>query len=960
MYHFQSNPAFTMFRVAAPRATSVHSLPCGRDMRQHLVRRRLQSAGHITATLAFALVLSRTADAQSGTIQGKVTDGQGSLVVGALVTVDQSGARTTTSGRGLYSLSGVSAGARTLRVRQLGYAPDAVAVTVIAGKVTVADVVMKQSAQQLAPVRTVVGSRAKHAAAEELAVPVDVFTVEELKRSGSTETTQILANLSPSVNFPKQAVTDATEIVRPFTLRGLSPDHSLVLINGQRRHTTALLNVFSNGSAPGSSGVDLNAFPSSAIDRIEVLRDGASTQYGSDAIAGVVNLVLKDGAFTPFVNTSIGQYRPGNGFRNDGTTADVAGGVGFNIGRGSLGLFGQYLNRDATNRACPDGSFPDLNGVRDSVANCAVIIKRTGVPQPNVHWGDGLERDLHSFANLRLPLNADGTTEFYAFGGYSDREGTGNGFFRKPRNSRNWSQIYPLGFLPEFRPNVTDYSAAAGVKGNVSGWAVDVGSNYGFNGFEFNLRNTLNSSLGPSLTVPTAPGPDGRLGTADDPGIPNQTAFYAGAVRRGEFNATINASRPLELGLKSPVNVALGAAFRRESYEVEAGERASYINGYHKTADSSGIAQGGSSVFQGFAPSDASKNSRTNIGVYADLETNLSPNILANAAVRFENYSDFGSRATGKAALRYQPSPKLVFRGAASTGFRAPGLQQSWYSHTTTAIQNGVLVEIGNFPVTNRASRIFGAKPLKEETSINLSTGLVWSPTNNFNFAADYYHIVINDRILLGATFDGTSDAAVAKILADSGFTQIAGVQFPTNALDTKTDGLDLTANYRLLAAKGTFDFSAALNFTNNDITRIAPLPDILKGTGTSYTSALDIVTINAIKRNRPSVRSTVTANYASGRFHALARGSNYGSYIDGSLDGLETFKPSTLFDVEVGYRFEGVNLNIGSRNVFNVYPGKQTVEANTNNGTFIYPGASPFGYNGRFVYARAEILLNR
>ncbi len=898
--------------------------------------------------------------AQSGSVQGKVTDSNGSAVVGAMLTIDLSGARTTTNGRGLYSLSGIDAGRRVLRARALGFTPESLVVTVVAGKAIEANLTLKASAQQLAPVQTVVGSRAKHSAAEELAVPVDVYTVEELKRSGSTETTQILANLSPSVNFPKQAVTDGTEVVRPFTLRGLSPDHSLVLINGQRRHTTALLNVFSNGSAPGSSGVDLNAFPSSVVERIEVLRDGASTQYGSDAIAGVVNLVLKEGAFAPFVNTSIGQYRPGKGYQNDGTTSDVNGGVGFKLGRGSLSLFGQYLKRDATNRACPDGSFSDTFGQRDSVANCAVVIKRSGVPQPNVHWGDGLERDIHTFANLRVPINAAGTSEFYAFGGYSDRDGTGNGFFRKPQNSRNWPQIYPLGFLPEFRPNVTDYSAAAGIRTNAAGWAIDVGTNYGYNGFEFNLRNTLNTSLGPSLSRATAPGPDGRLGTADDPGMPNQTSFFAGALNRGEFNASLNASRSLEFGLPKPVNVALGAAFRSESYEVGAGEKASWINGYHKTADSSGIAQAGSSVFQGFAPSDASNNSRTNIGAYADLETNLSANTLLNVAARFENYSDFGSKATGKAALRYQPSAKLVLRGAASTGFRAPGLQQSWYSHTTTAIQNGVLVEIGNFPVTNRASRIFGAKSLKEETSINLSTGAAWSPSKNLNVTLDYYHIKINDRILLGATFDGTSDPVVAKILLDSGLTTIAGVQFPTNALDTKTDGVDLAGNYRLLAGKGTFDFTLALNYTKNKVTRIAPLPAILEGKNSTYTSALDIVTINAIERNRPDRRTSFTTNYASGRFHAMGRASDYGQFVDGSLDGLETFKAKTIFDTELGYRFDGINVSAGVRNLFNTYPGQVQVAANTNNGTFIYPGASPFGYNGRFVYLRTEIALSR
>ncbi|MBK6304390.1 MAG: TonB-dependent receptor [Gemmatimonadetes bacterium] len=915
-----------------------------------------------TAAIAAAALgaVSRPAAAQSGAVQGRVADSSGAVIVGAMFTIDGSGIRTTSTARGRYTLGGIPVGRRVIRVRALGFTPESVVVNVTAGTMLDRDVTLTRSAYQLAPVQTTVGSRAKHTAAEELAVPVDVYTVEELRRTGSTETTQILANLSPSVNFPKQAVTDATEVVRPFTLRGLSPDHSLVLINGQRRHTTALLNVFSNGSAPGSSGVDLNAFPSSAIERLEVLRDGASTQYGSDAIAGVVNLVLKEGEFSPFLNTNVGQYRPGKGYENDGTTTDINGGVGLKLGRGSLSLFGQVMNRDATNRACPDGSFPDLNGISDVVEDCRVVTKRTGVPQPNVHWGDGIERDIHTFANLRLPLNAAGTTEFYAFGGYSDRDGTGNGFFRKPQNSRNWPQIYPLGFLPEFRPAVIDYSAAGGIRTTLGGWATDVGMNYGYNSFQFNLRNTLNSSLGPNLSTPTAPGPDGRLGTADDPRIPNQTSFDAGALKRGEFNLGLSLAKSLELGLPNPVNVAVGAAFRSENYEVVAGERASWINGYHKTADSSGIAQGGSSVFQGFAPTDASENSRNNIGGYLDLETNLSKNVLANVATRFENYSDFGSSITGKAALRYQPRKELVLRGAVSTGFRAPGLQQSWYSHTTTAIQNGVLVEIGNFPVTNRASRIFGAKPLKEESSVNLSAGMAWSPTNDFNLTVDLYNINITDRILLGATFDGSSDPVIAKILADSGLTQIAGVQFPTNALDTKTNGLDVAANYRMHPGAGLLDFTLAFNFTKNEVTRIDPLPAILVGKGSSYTSALDIVTINAIEKNRPDRRSSLTSNYSQGRFHVMGRISDYGKFVDGSLDGLETFGAKQLFDGEIGYRWDAINVSLGARNLFNTYPDQVKIEANTNNGTFIWPGASPFGYNGRYIYVRSEILLSR
>ena len=914
----------------------------------------------LAAVLLSSAASTHPLTAQTGTVQGRVTDSTGNAVVGASVTVQETSLRTTASARGGFLIYGVPAGQRVVRVRSLGFSPESVVVNVSPGEITRLDVLLKRATTQLAAVSVVVGSRARHTAAEELAVPVDVFTAEDMQRTGTTETTQVLATLSPSVNFPKQAVTDATEIVRPFTLRGLSPDHSLVLINGVRRHQTALLNVFSNGSAPGSSGVDLNAFPSSAVERIEVLRDGASTQYGSDAIAGVVNLVLKEGQFSPFVNASVGQYRPGGAYQNDGTTVDVNGGVGIGLGRGSLALFGQVLNREATNRACPDGSFPDINGLRDSVANCRVVIKRSSVQQPNVHWGDGLEKDTHTFANLKLPLNAAGTTELYGFGGYSKRDGTGNGFFRKPRNSRNWPEIYPLGFLPEFRPKVIDYSGAGGIRMNANGWATDLGVAYGYNSFDFKLRHTLNSSLGPSLTVPTAPGPDGVLGTADDPGIPNKTSFDAGGLRRGEFDATANVSRLVDVGLPNGLNVAFGAAFRRESYEVAAGERASWINGYHLTRDSSAVAQGGSSVFQGFAPSDASKHDRNNIGGYIDLETNLTPALLVNGAGRFERYSDFGNKVTGKLAARLQATPQFVVRGAASTGFRAPGLSQSWYSHTTTAIQNSVLVEIGNFPVANRASRIFGSKPLKPETSTNFSAGIAFSPLQTFNVTVDVYHIAIKDRILLGATFDGSTDPAIAKILTDSGLTQIAGVQFPTNAADTKTNGLDVAANWQLPTWKGTLDFTGAYNYTKNTITRIDPLPKILEGTGTILTSALDMLTQAAIEKNRPNTRASLTTNYSLGRFRAMGRGSYYGSFWDGSSDGIEPFGAKTIFDAELGYRFNGVGVAIGSNNVFNTYPDQTKVEANTNNGTFIYPGSSPYGYNGRYLYVRSEITLSR
>jgi iron complex outermembrane receptor protein len=920
--------------------------------------------------MAYALLIAGMATpllAQGGTLRGTVSDSSGAPLPNASITIDGSALRTTSGNGGQYEIRGVPAGTRVVRARLIGFQAASAPATVVATDETRQDFTLVRSTVQLAPIDVVIGSRARHTASEELAVPVDVYTAQDIQEQGSTETSQILAALSPSVNFPHQTVTDANDIVRPFTMRGLSPDHTLVLVNGWRRHQTALLNTFPLGSPAGSSGVDLNAIPGSAIERIEVLRDGASSQYGSDAIAGVVNIVMKEGQFSPFVNTSAGRYFTGK-YPDDGTAVDVNGGVGVKLGRGSLGLFGEFLNRQPTNRAFADGTLVDLNGVNDSVNTITgqIIQKRNGVPQPVNHLGDGLERDLLSFANLRMPLNATGSTEFYAFGGFSNRVGTGNGYYRKPLNNRNWPTIYPNGFLPEFHPNVNDYSAAGGIRTSLSGWAVDAGGSYGRNTFDYRLRNTLNPSLGPCLVTACAPGADHVLGTADDPGIPNQTSFDAGSLKRGEFLAGLNLYKAIHLGLPNPVSVAFGGAYRRETYEIDAGERASWINGGHLSQDSvanpGALAPAGSSVFSGFSPTDASKNSRNNVGTYLELESGLTQQVLLNVAGRYEHYSDFGSRVTGKAALRVQPSKQLVLRAAASTGFRAPGLAQSWFSHVTTNFIAGSLVEVGNFPVSNRASRVFGAQPLRDETSVNLSGGLVFSPADNFTLAVDVFHIKINNRILLGATYDGTTDTVVARILADSGFTTIGAVQFPTNALDTKTDGIDLTGNLRLPAGNGSLDLNAGVNYTKNKISRVGGLPPILQGTGTSFTGALDLLTTLAITEERPDWRGTLTANWSSGRFHVLGRGLYYGAGRSAEFGGVvgERFSAKTLFDAEVGYRFDQVNLSIGAKNLFDTYPSRLLDLDNNNNFTFPWAVTSPFGYNGRYLYVRTEMQLSR
>jgi len=933
----------------------------------------MRRLGKLLAGLVF---LPAVLLAQNGVVRGRVADAAGAPLARAMVSAEGSGLHATSDDQGRYEIRGLSSGAYVLRVRLLGYQPRTARVVVDQAPVT-QDFVLTEQPISLSPVDVVVGSRARHTAAEQLAVPVDVFTSEDMIKQGVTETGQILQSLAPSVNFPHQSVTDATDIVRPFTLRGLSPDHTLVLVNGWRRHQTALVNTFAYGTGAGSSGVDLNAIPSSAIDRIDVLRDGASAQYGSDAIAGVVNMVLKEGQFTPFINTNVGRYHP-NDYADDGTTVNLNGGWGVNIGRGSLGLFGEFLDRQPTNRAWADIYEDAGTGLADSIIDGRVIVKRNAVPQPNHHWGDGLEKDVMTMANFRLPLNDRGTTELYSFGGYSFRKGTGNGYRRcavdcASLGGRNWPEIYPFGYLPEFAPNVTDYSAAAGIRAATAGWSIDLGASYGFNRFDYNVRHTLNVSLGPCLDPanPCAPGPDSIPGTNDE--ISNQTSFFAGRLERGELTLGVNAAKTMTLGLPQPVNVAIGAAFRREGYQVTRGELASYVDGNHLAPNGVDDGRPYSQVFPGFRPGDESDTHRTNVGAYVDLETNLTPKFLTNVAGRFENYSDFGSLFTGKVALRFQPSPRVLLRAAGSTGFRAPGLAQSHFSHVSTNVIGGVPTDVFTAPVTDSAARLFGSKPLREETSVNLSAGLAFSPNDNVTLTLDVFQIRIDHRILLSATFD---DSVTQAILAANGFTNISGLQYFTNGLDTRTRGIDLTATLRMPVGMGTIDWSGAVNYTNNKILRTDPLPAVLAASGASTeTGIIDSVTYIGITEERPDWRGTLTGDYSIGRVHALVRGSYYGKFSSAQPGYCDLCRDSygakALFDAEIGYRFASIDLSLGVRNLFDTYPdqpksltivdGVNTAKDYNNNfGVFPWAAASPFGYNGRYLYARAEMRLNK
>lgn len=857
------------------------------------------------AFLLFSLLLSGAALAQEPTvISGQVTSAtDGSPLPGATVTAPALGLVAVTGEDGRYTLTVPPGSGETVELQATlpEHAPSTAEVTLAPGPVT-RDFSLGVSFYE----SITVGSRAAGAEAEK-GVPVDVFEIEDIETAGASETNQILEALTPAFNFPRPTITDGTDTVRPATLRGLGSDQVLVLVNGKRRHTSALVHV--NGSiGRGSTGVDLNAIPASAIQEIEILRDGAAAQYGSDAIAGVINLVLKQNASPLTLNVKGGATTHG-----DGALVDTSVSQGWSIGGGSLFATVEYRDREDTNRAGPD---PRPQGSRDPV------------PQPNHHWGDAETEDIMAFFNGSMPVGASGSTSFYTFGGASRREGSHGGFFRRANENRNLPSIYPNGFLPLIEPEVTDISAAFGLRGARGDWFWDVSTEYGDNEFQFNVTDSLNVSMGP--TTPTE--------------------FDAGALGFDQWVTNLDLSRAFGIGLAGPLNVAFGLEFRREGYQITAGEPASYIDGGFPD-QFGGKAPAGAQVFPGFRPSNEVDVHRDSYAAYVDLEGDLLEALRVGIAVRYEDYEDFGDTSDYKLTARFQPVPSFVVRGAVSTGFRAPSLGQSYFSTVSTNFLavNGVLqpFEVGTFPVGGPVARALGATDLRPEESEHRSLGLVWSPTPSFEAGIDFYRVDIEDRVVLSGNFTG---AQVAAILAPF---NVTGARFFTNAIDTKTEGYDVTASWGTrLGSDSTLRLSAGYNATENEVVRVAPTPPQLAG--------LQEVLFDAIERRRvecgqPEDSLRLAADWERGNLFTTVRESRYGDYclVDRQVVD-QSFEAEWLTDLEIGYEFPSFTLAIGAQNLFDTFPDRN-LEPNSNLGIFTYPSHSPFGMNGRFVYTRVS-----
>jgi iron complex outermembrane receptor protein len=824
----------------------------------------------------------------------------------------------------------------------------------------------------------VTGTRRDGRTIAESPVPIDVITASSLQNIGSTDTNKALSVLVPSYNFPQPSITGGTDIIRPATLRGLGPDQTLVLVNGKRRHVSALLNI--NGSVGrGSAAVDMSLLPVASIQRIEVLRDGAAAQYGSDAIAGVLNVLLKQEREGGNFNVTYGQsYTTVEGVReargvlvqpdgqpvltpdgvfaldyggerkvHDGETVTISGDIGLPLGsEGFVNVSAQYRHRDPTNRAgydpraqyprLPDGQYDPRELTFDRLSH---------------HFGEAKIEDSNLLVNAGMPL-LGGAAEWYGFGTYGERDGRTEGFYRLASDSRTVSAIHPDGFLAQVLIDLADIAGATGVRGEALSWNYDVSLNFGRNAVDFITANSNNASMG----------------------IDSPTRFDAGGLRYQQYSANLDLQREFDAPLlPEPVSVAFGFEYRAERFEVEAGEPASYIQGPVRLANGQPAAAG-AQVFPGFRPDNATQRDRHSTSIYLDLETDLTDSWNITLAARGEDYSDFGSDVNYKLATRFEAFDGLALRGGASTGFRAPSLHQQFFSTTSTNNVAGRLVDVGTFAVTDGAARALGARDLDPETSLNLSTGIVFDRIERLNLTLDYFRIDIDDRIVLtenlGASGTPSQNAAVQAVLAAAGYTSISSARFFINGLDTRTHGVDVVATYRLAQLAGNdFAVTAGYNYTKTEIERfINELGPLAQIPGLELFGRLES---ERIESGQPRSKLTLSLDWNRGPLSATLRTNRYGQVFAPGVDPRDdlTIESAWLTDLELRYDMRHMQIALGADNVFDEYPtvapvgqrpaalgGNYTV----NNYILPFSGFSPFGFSGRFVYGRATFRFGR
>ena len=800
----------------------------------------------------------------------------------------------------------------------------------------------------------VIGSRGEPRSRLDTVAPVDVITAESLQNTGTTsELAQTLANLTPALNFPRPAITDGTDHVRPVTLRGLPPAQTLVLIDGHRAHIGALINV--NGSiGRGSTAFDLNSVPSVTLQSVEVLRDGASAQYGSDAIAGVVNLRLRGVRSGGGLTATVGQYDTsfttarGNHSASDGLTYTIAGWQGLPLGpNGYLTLSGEYVRREPTNRS-------------DFAATSAVNPSLGGVPTQLARFGDPDLKSYSVYANAGLPINE--TWSLYGYAGYQHRDTLAAATARPYNDARNRPTIYPFGFTPIIGTGIDDFRASGGIRGVLAGWNTDLAIGYGLNRLEYNLQNTINVSLTPVGATST------------------QTTFFAGQLEYSQWLANLDLNRDFEVGLSDPVNVAFGFEYRNENFQIAPGELNSYVTGPNTGA-------AGSQGFPGYRPANTTDVSRHNWSAYIDVEGHLTSALQVGVAARYENYSDFGTKATGKFSARYDFTDWFALRGAIQSGFRAPSLQEQFFTYTSTNLTTlpggGVgLIEAGTFATNNPIAIALGARPLQPETSTNYSIGLV-ARRGPFQLTVDAYQIDMRNRIVYSENLPNNSSSAdiqrsIFGLLAPS---NISAARFFLNGVDSTTKGIDVVAHYRLTTSTaGNWDFTLAANFNNTEVTRVPSftgLPAVTLATATTITVGGVATTYPAgtvfpaipgsanaaflfdrgnrlsFEEGTPERKLVGTVEWSAGNWGVTTRITSYDAVrIPNNNPALDYFSGDrNLVDFEGRYAFpHNIGVALGVNNLFDVYPQFTPTTLNGASGSVGFPSFSPFGFNGRFL----------
>jgi len=769
-----------------------------------------------------------------------------------------------------------------------------------------------QKAKNLGTV-IVTGTRADNRTESSSLTPVDVVSAQLLKQTGTTELSTALARVIPSLTFPRPSAADTADSQRPAQLRGLSPDQVLVLVDGKRWHPGAI--ILTNGVlGRGSQAVDLNTIPIDAIDHIEVLRDGASAQYGSDAIAGVINIVLKKGADGGDLALSGGQYSAGDGRKwqgsaNAGIPLSDAGWIRFTAQAG---------HQDYTNRAGPNRTRP-----------------QEGVTQ---RYGDPEVTDRNLMLNGQYDF---GGAQLYAFGHYGKRDSVSPAFFRNLDNANAVPSLYPNGYLPLENAQATDRSLVVGIRGKTDGgWRWDVSGNYGGNRVSYATFNTLNRAyLNDFGTTPTR--------------------FHDGILDAAQQSLDVDIAKDLSVGwLPNDVTLAFGAEYLRQSYRIRAGDPASYYTG---TSGFSGGAQG----FGGYQPVNAGSHQRHDVAEYVSLETNLTDRLGTSLAVRHEDYSDFGTTTSGALAGRFDFTDRFALRGSASTGFRAPSLAQQFYSYTSSlyfgdgnslGLPAGIY-NTGLVSSTSAIATLLGGEPLKPEKSRNFTFGAVWSPADGLDLSADIYQIRIRDRVTLSSTISTTSPE-VRDYLAANGITStnFSGISYFTNAVDTRTRGIDLVASYLFDVGDGaSLHTTVSFNYNKNEVTDVRPNPPVLDALGVSFRRIDRRDQYGLLADTTPRSKLIFNWLYTSGRWSLDSTLTRYGSFTsynstDPTLD--QEFDSKWLFDLALNYSMDRWMFTVGADNVFDSYPDR-VIEASDNNGAMPYSVFSPFGFNGAYVYGK-------